>query len=247
MIAGASLTLIQPNGGDLCLGQANYQIQWTAVGVTEDQAGPFPERRLDRQHRRQPGAAGSPFLWTVGKYIGGTTVGRGGDKVRIRAMSDGSDDYSDAVFTLETSAPPCRRPRPPVLLELRKAQWRGESVLHRETHDFLEIDRSRTVGKVQLDLMIYKRETQQWMIGVIEDNLPATGSYRGKRENTRGHTAGAGQYRIRVRSMTSNDYSDSSDAPFRLSSIMKEMEKFPRLIKPVSLPGIYQNDSTFHS
>jgi len=188
-------------------------------------------------------ANNSPFLWTAGKLADGTMVQPGADyRVRIRAIESSEVDESDGMFAIVAPAPPPPPPPPPpVLLKLKWPNGGENLVLHRDYAISWESIAPDTVGKVQLDLMIYKKETEQWMIGVIADNLPATGSYTWKAGEYPGQTAGAGQYRIRVRSMTSNDHADSSDAPFRLRPIMKEIGKSPMMKKAVALPGIYQN------
>jgi hypothetical protein len=108
MIPGASLTLIQPNGGELCLGQENFQIQWTAVGIDEKiKLVLFRNDVWIASIVENLNSAGSPYFWKVGQYIGGTALAGAGYKIRIRTMSNGIDDYSDAPFALKTSSPPC--------------------------------------------------------------------------------------------------------------------------------------------
>src|SRR5512138_1677189 len=102
--SAASLAIVQPNGGDLCLGQYNYQIRWTAVGVNEKiKLVLFKDgaKVASIAENLEPGA--SPYLWKVGQTVNGIAAAGSGYKVRVRTMSNTIDDYSDAPFALKTS------------------------------------------------------------------------------------------------------------------------------------------------
>jgi hypothetical protein len=99
--SGASLTLLQPNGGEKLLIGFTYQIQWKADNVTENiklvlfngntWLGPIVENLK---------ATPSQFSWIAGKYSGGMAPAGDNYKIRIRTISNGADDYSDAFFSL---------------------------------------------------------------------------------------------------------------------------------------------------
>jgi hypothetical protein len=243
-IPGASLTLIQPNGGDLCLGQENYQVKWTAVGVNEKiKLVLFLNDVRIANIAENLDPAASPFLWKVGQYIGGNAAAANGYKVRVRTMSNSLDDYSDAPFSLKTSAPPCQQPLPPppppFLLRLESPNG-GENLSL--SHDYSISWKSvapATVGSVQLELVRY----QGAMLGVIKGSLPATGSWTWKAGEYPGNTAPSGKYLIRVRSLADPAIFDESDSFFNLKTLVfTDVPSHQQLFKkPVVLPGVYQN------
>jgi hypothetical protein len=245
LASAASLTLIQPNGGDLCLGQENYQIKWTAVGVNEKiKLVLFQNNTKIASIAENLDAGGSPYLWKVGKYIGGTAAAGSGYKVRIRTMSNGIDDYSDAPFSLKTSAPPCQQPLPPppppVLLRLESPNGGENLSLHLEYSISWKSIAPATVGSVQLELVRY----QGGMLGVIKDSLPSTGSFTWKAGEYPGNTAPIGKYLIRVRSMADPAIFDESDSFFNLRTIMVAATPVGHTLfnkKSVALAGVYQN------
>jgi hypothetical protein len=223
MISGASLTMVQPNGGDLCLGQENYPIRWTAVGVTEK-----IKLVLFRNDVRVASIAenldpsGSPFLWKVGQHSGGTAPAGGGYKIRIRTMSGGTGDFSDAPFALKTGSPPCLPPPPaPVLLRLESPNGDEKYTLHHEYTISWKSTAPASVGKVQLQL----HRHPCCFVGVIRENLPPTGSFTWKAGEYSGNTAPAGKYEIRVCSMSDDKIFDMSDAPFDLISFVGKIDR----------------------
>ncbi len=105
MAFGASLKVVQPNGGEtLTLGQS-YSIKWTAVDVTQkvklillkgnDKVGIIAEN-VDPNS--------SPFPWTVGQYQGGQAVPGVDYKIRIKVMNGTLEDISDKKFTIQDLA-----------------------------------------------------------------------------------------------------------------------------------------------
>ncbi len=245
LASAASLTLIQPNGGDLCLGQQNYQIKWTAVGVNEKiKLVLFQNNTKIASIAENLDAGGSPYLWKVGTYIGGTAAAGSGYKVRVRTMSNGIDDYSDASFSLKTSAPPCQPPLPPppppVLLKVESPNG-GENLSL--NHDYSISWKSfapAAVGSVQLELVRY----QGAMLGVIKGNLPASGSWTWKAGEYPGNTAPSGKYLIRVRSLADPAIFDESDSFFNLRTMMVAATPTGHTLfnrKSVVLAGVYQN------
>ncbi|MBE0665129.1 MAG: hypothetical protein IH584_04845, partial [Candidatus Aminicenantes bacterium] len=95
-------------------------------------------------------------------------------------------------------------------------------------------------GKVRLELLRY----QGAMLGIIAENLPASGSYQWKKAGEYpGNTAPFGKYLIRVRSMDKFECFDESDAPFDLSLMIKQFKQPIALKAYETVPGIYQNYS----
>jgi len=235
LVHSASLTLIQPNGGELCLGQQNYQIKWTAVGINEkiklvlfrnnDNIG-IIAKDLD------PGS--SPYLWTVGQHDNGTAPAGEGYKIRIRTMSNGTDDFSDSSFWLKTESPPCPSLPPPAGTVKLVSPGGGESWVLGSEHA-INWTSTNLAGKVQLELVRYQDRT----LGVIKDNLPASGSHTWKAGEYPGNTAPAGKYLVRVRSMDKHAIFDESDSFFNLGPLHLEIPKSKKA--SVTLPAIVLN------
>ena len=236
---GASLTLIQPNGGELCLGQDNYPIRWTASGVTEKvKLVLFKDgvKVASIAENLEPG--GSPYLWKVGQYMGGTAAVGGGYKVRVRTMSNTLDDFSDAFFSLKECTSPLQQlphnmPGPTLKLESPNGgeNWRlGSDQVISWSGKFM-------TGKVQLQL--YRHPC--CAVGVIAEDLPATGTFTWKAGKYLGNTAPAGQYNIRVISMANHEIVDMSDQPFTLTSSLADVvgPAHAKILKTNSLPGVY--------
>ncbi|HEX7503162.1 MAG TPA: hypothetical protein VF451_07050 [Acidobacteriota bacterium] len=245
LASAASLTLIQPNGGDLCLGQQNYQIKWTAVGVNEKiKLVLFQNDVRIASIVENLDAGGSPYLWKVGQYIGGTAAAGSGYKVRVRTMSNNLDDYSDAPFSLKTSAPPCQPPLPPpptpIPLRVETPNGGEDLSLHHDYSISWKSYAPATVGNVRLELVRY----QGAMLGVIKDNLPATGSWTWKAGEYPGNTAPDGKYLMRVRSLADPAIFDESDSFFNLKTMMIAAPPMGQPLfnkKNVTLAAVYQN------
>jgi hypothetical protein len=221
-LSGQSITVTSPTAGnEWCLGSP-HSITWTKSGT-------MPATVAVRLRR-----AGSPeselAVWNLtdstpndGSYGPVTvpaSVPTGDYFIRVRTSSP--DVIGDSATFKITTTPASST------VKLGSPNG-GESWVLGSEHT-VNWNSTNLTGKVQLDLMIYKGETQQWMIGVIKDNLPANGSYQWKAGEYSVYTAAPGQYRIRVRSMTNNDYSDLSDAPFHLSLLAQQFKK-PLLFK----------------
>lgn len=218
-LCAGQLTVLKPNGGESwTLGRSNMQISWSAAGVSENvrisllMSGKLVGTIADNL---PPGS--SPFLWTAGKLADGTMVPAGSDyKVRVHVsksneltkssdLSKSSDsDESDGPFSLVnlTHLPPLPLPE----LQLLKPTG-GETLwLHQETEIAWKWP-AHPAGKVRLQLMRVGYGT----IGILADDLPATGTFTWKAGEYPGNTAPAGKYLIRVSSMTDvKIYSESS-------------------------------------
>jgi hypothetical protein len=158
-------------------------------------------------------------------------------------MSNGIDDYSDAPFSLKTSAPPCQPPLPPppppILLRLESPNGGENLSLDHNYSISWKSFAPATVGNVQLELVRY----QGAMLGVIKDSLPSTGSFTWKAGEYPGNTAPIGQYLIRVRSMADPTIFDASDSFFNLKKMVFAAPMAHKLInkKSVALAGVYKN------
>lgn len=99
LVFGAKLTVVSPNGGEanVCLGQP-YPIQWTAVGVTQKvKLILFKDGVKVELIANELNAGSSPYPWTVSGAAGP------GYKIRVRAMDNSLDDFSDNPFEIKAS------------------------------------------------------------------------------------------------------------------------------------------------
>ena len=227
-IQGATITVTQPGGGELTMG-CPVQIAWTASNVTSNV----------KILLRKPGGAligtiannlpVSPGLynWTVATPA---VVGES-YKIHVRA-TDGSTEGASAVFTVKDPvAPPPPPPPPPppsaVTLTLSSPNG-GESWVLGSEHAISWTSTNLT-GKVQLQL--YRHPC--CFVGVIEENLPCTGSFTWKVGEYPGNTAPLGKYNIRVCSMIDHKIFDMSDAPFTIQRLKLDAKKpLPLFLKP---------------
>ncbi|MCJ7525950.1 MAG: hypothetical protein MUP71_12130 [Candidatus Aminicenantes bacterium] len=240
MISSASLTLIQPNGGELCLGQQNYQIKWTAVNITAKiKLVLFRNNSKIGKIAVDLDANASPYNWQVGWYDGGMAPAGGGYKILISTVDNEVDDFSDAPFALKTESPPCSSPPPPPppSSTLTIVSPNGGESWGRGSEHTISWTSTNLTGKVYLQLVRYNDRT----LGTIKENLPASGSITWKAGEYPGNTAPAGKYVIRVRSMADFKIFDESDAPFNLSLMIKQFKQPIALKAYETVPGIYQN------
>jgi len=107
----ASLTLLRPNGGELCLGR-NFDITWTASGLS---AGARVKLILFKDGDRvgliadDLEASGSPYLWEVGRHRRGTEPAGPGYSICLRTMDNAVEDCDNTAFTIKE----CHILRPP--------------------------------------------------------------------------------------------------------------------------------------
>ncbi len=239
-LCAGTLTVIKPNGGESwTLGQANCQIGWSAAGVSQNV----------RINLLKGGAVvgtiaaglppgSSPFLWTAGKLADGTTVQAGSDyKVRVRAIDSSEVDESDGLFSLVNPAPPPSPPPP--ALQLKKPNGGSALLLHHETEIAWKSSAPAAVGKVRLQLM----KEGCCTIGILEENLPSTGTFAWKAGEYPGNTAPTGKYRIRVSSMADPKIYDESDAAFELKSLTALASKAEQMkfLQGETVPGAYES------
>jgi hypothetical protein len=99
---GATLTLVQPNGGEHAMLGQTYQVKWTAVDINENlrlilfKGGKKMGIIADNL---APGS--SPFAWTAGQYDGGTVPADGDYRIKVRTISNSYSVMSEADFTLD--------------------------------------------------------------------------------------------------------------------------------------------------
>lgn len=221
-LGAGTLTVVKPNGGESwTLGQANCQVGWSAAGVSQNvRINLLKGGTVVGTIAASLPPGSSPFLWTAGKLADGTTVQAGGDyRVRIRAIESSEFDESDGLFSLVNLAPP--PPPPPAALQLKKPNGGNTLTLHQETEIAWKSIAPASIGKVRLQLM----KEGCCTIGILAEDLPATGTFAWKAGEYPGNTAPAGKYRIRVSSMADPKIYDESDDPFDLKSLASLMPK----------------------
>ncbi|MCJ7524481.1 MAG: GPI anchored serine-threonine rich family protein [Candidatus Aminicenantes bacterium] len=101
----ASLTLVQPNGGETLTSGDPYQVKWAYAGanqkvklvLTNGKGAPIGviAGSLD--------AIDQTYLWTVGQYQGGTATPGSNYKIRVKAVSNPLEDISDNPFTIKAA------------------------------------------------------------------------------------------------------------------------------------------------
>ena len=104
----AALTLVTPNGGELCLGTA-FNITWTATGIpagTRVKLVLFQGGTKIGTIAQDLGAGGSPYRWTVGRHDAGTAPVGDGYRVRLRTMDNAIEDFDNAPFAISACASP---------------------------------------------------------------------------------------------------------------------------------------------
>ncbi len=209
-----TLTVVKPNGGEsLPLGRPNCQIQWTVVDVTQNvRVNLVRDGAVVGTIAASLPPGSSPFLWTAGKLADGTMASPGcGYQVRVRAIGSSEVDESDAIFSLVTPTPPPPPPPPPVRALTVVSPNGGESWA-RGSGKTISWSAANLSGKVQLQL--YRHPC--CFLGVIAENLPASGTYSWKVGEYPGNTAPYGEYNIRVSYMADPGIADMSDAPFAI-------------------------------
>jgi len=103
-VFSATLTLITPNGGELCLGN-RFNITWTATGFpagTNVKLVLFKDGAKVGIIAQDLDAGSSPYSWTVGRHDGGTAAVGRGYKVRLRTMDNAVEDFDNDPFIIKT-------------------------------------------------------------------------------------------------------------------------------------------------
>jgi len=105
LACGATLSLVQPNGGEALVLGADYQIRWHAVGT-----GQKVKLVLIKSSGTIIGviaegleASTQAYPWKVGKYQGGTAAPANDYKIRIKNLDGSLVDASDAGFTIKAA------------------------------------------------------------------------------------------------------------------------------------------------
>ncbi len=98
----AALTLVTPNGGELCLGRA-FNITWTATGIP---AGTRVKLVLFQGETRigtiaeDLGVGASPYRWTVGRHDTGSVAAGSRYRIRLRTMDNSLEDFDNTPFSI---------------------------------------------------------------------------------------------------------------------------------------------------
>jgi hypothetical protein len=225
---GGTITVTQPSGGNVAMG-SSCPIAWTATGVSAHVKIQLirPGGGLVGPLATDLPPGSSPFAWTV------AAPAVVGEQYRIRVHAkDGSADGESAIFTViqgGTPPPPPPPPPPPSAVTLTLGSPNGGESWGLGSEQAINWTSTNLTGKVQLQL--YRHPC--CFIGVIEENLPSTGSITWKAGEYQGNTAPAGQYNIRVCSMTDPKIFDLSDAPFTIQRLKMDTKKpAPLFLKP---------------
>ena len=106
LACGASLSLLQPNGGEELILGADYTIKWQASGTGQKirlilikSSGAFIgviAGGLD--------AGNQAYSWKVGNFQGGTAAPGNGYKIRVKTVDDSLVDVSDHEFAIKAAA-----------------------------------------------------------------------------------------------------------------------------------------------
>jgi hypothetical protein len=202
MIHGGTITVTQPSGGSLAMG-SSCPIAWTANGVSAHVKIQLikPGGGLVGPLASDLPPGSSPFAWTV------AAPAVVGEQYRIRVHAkDGSADGESAIFTVVQGGTPQPSCTLHLISPLDGALWL------RDHGNTIQWTSTNLAGQVRLELVRYLGP----MLGIIAENLPASGSYGWtKTGEYSGHTAPAGKYVIRVRSMANFQCFAESD-PFNL-------------------------------
>jgi len=215
---GGSITVIQPNGGEEATLGGKLAIRWSAVNVSQNvRINLVRGSEVVGAIANSLSPSSGYFLWDAGHLAGGGMAPAGNDYlVRIRAIDSTESDQSDEFFSIVKAAmPEPHVPRPRLKMESPNGgeSWRlGTEHEIKWTSHFLG-------GKVMLQL--YRHPC--CAVGLIADNLPASGSFSWKAGKYLGNFAPQGQYNVRVVSMENYTVSDISDQPFTLKPSLADV------------------------
>jgi len=102
---GATLSMVQPNGGEALVLGTDYQIRWHAVGTSQKiklvlikSSGTIIGVIAESLE-----ASTQAYSWKVGKYLGGTADPATDYKIRIKTVDGSLVDVSDAGFTIKAA------------------------------------------------------------------------------------------------------------------------------------------------
>lgn len=214
-LAGQSIRVDAPNGGESLTIGTGYDIRWTATRLDQnvkiilvnDGGG------IAGQIAGELAPGSSSYRWTVGEIIGGS-VGAGRYKVRVAAMDGSVKDISDAAFTVAeagSSEPP---DEPPAAYSITLTTPNGgESMPQLSTYAITWSVRGLTTGAAAISLL--KDGAYAGAIGTVRDARVGTfpwtvGDIYG------GRVAAGGGYRIRIQHQ-SGAQTDDSDRDFTIT------------------------------
>jgi hypothetical protein len=201
LTTSGSITVISPNGGEVWGPGTTQNIEWDApgvggaVGIGLYKDGSPVGVIVDAV---EPDA--SPYVWTVGEYIGGTADPGSGYTVKVKDIGSSVSDTSDAPFTIS---------------ELTLTAPNGFESWAAGSTKNITWNAPGMSGNMQITLW-----QSAALVGVIADGIdPAAGSYAWTVGNYIGGTAvpGAG-FTIKIEE-TGSAISDESDDPFIISAL----------------------------
>jgi|GEM_PF-1631643 len=215
LVHGASLTLIQPGGGDLWLGQENYQIKWTAVGVNGN-----IKLVLFRNNTKIGRIAGdlavgsSPYLWKTGQHEGGMAVAGEGYKILISTMDNNVDDFSDS-FALKIESPPVQ----PAPMQITVQSPNGGETWMLQSSNTIRWSVSNPPANAKVDVSLVQRGDVK---GFVARNVSATANswvWRNTGVLDNGVAVSpAVNYVIRIQQSDDATKKDDSNGPFTISA-----------------------------
>ena len=223
---GQSIIVNSPAAGnEWCLG-STHTITWTSSGVS---GNVMIVLRPADQPMSDPVLTIAASTANDGSHswsIPGSGLAIGTYEVRVRTVSLDPFIFGDSGNFKIVAAPPPHPPGPSLKVESPNG---GESWV-RGTDHTISWTSTNLTGKVQVQL--YRHPC--CFVGVIGENLPATGSFSWKVGDYPGNTATFGEYNIRICSMADHTIFDMSDSPFTIKSVMDHgMSKpMPLLLKP---------------
>ena len=109
LLCAAEIHVVSPNGGESWAEGSNQTITWSSTGIT---SGHFRIFLFDGTTELGTIATYIPVArnstsWTVGHLIDAPDVGAGTHyKIKIRVISEAPNDFSDAAFSITSTAPP---------------------------------------------------------------------------------------------------------------------------------------------
>jgi hypothetical protein len=199
-LGAASITVISPNGGESWGPGTVENIEWDDTGLTDAVSiALFKDGTPVGYIAAAVEAGGSPYVWTVGEYIGGTAAPGSGYTIKIKELSSTTSDTSDAPFTISSMsllAPNGFETWPAG--STRDITWNGPGV----------------VNNIKITLW-----QSAVLVGTIADSVnPALGTYSWTvGQYIAGTAAPGGLYTVKIEEI-GTAVSDESDNPFIIST-----------------------------
>ncbi|MBN2346628.1 MAG: hypothetical protein JXO51_09595 [Candidatus Aminicenantes bacterium] len=211
-----SITVTRPNSSSIWVTGSEATIRWTSINV--------PPGSVAIRLRRWGAPEDEPAVQIVWDSTGNDgeetwtipfAVEAGDYAIRVKYNNDIMDD--SAKFKIVAAGPS---------KSLTIVTPNGGETWRLGSEHEIRWQSSNVSGNVRLELVRYNDRT----LGVIRDNQSASGSLSWEAGKYSGNTAPPGKYLLRVRSMADHEIFDESDAPFDLTTLIKQPSK-PLLAK----------------